>query len=104
MTILYRGIAIGRPRIDILVSPEFICGIIADYCVIETPLKKIYVRDSVLQLSGPHKKATETGEPSTTSDKPKRIDNDASLAVVQRPIKATMLANIRHQTCLCARI
>lgn len=53
------------------------------YCVIETPLKKIYVYDSVLQLSGPHKKATKTGESSTTSDKPERIDNDASLAVVQ---------------------
>lgn len=44
-----------------LATPEFICGIIADYCVIETPLKKIYVYDSVLQLSGPHEKATKTG-------------------------------------------
>lgn len=44
-----------------LAAPEFICGIIADYCVIETPLKKIYVYDSVLQLSGPHEKATKTG-------------------------------------------
>lgn len=87
MTILYREIVIGRPRINIL-SGEFVCGIIAAYCAIETPLKKIYVYDSVLQLSGPHKKTTKTGESSTTSDKPKQIHNDASLAVVDKSYHA----------------
>lgn len=59
---------------------SFVRGTIADYCATETPLKKIYVYDSVLQLSGPHKKANKMGEWSTTSDTLERMDNEASLA------------------------
>lgn len=64
-------------------------SLIADYRVTETPLKKIYAYDSVLQLSGPHEKATKTGGNHRQHQiSPKRLHDDASLAVAHRSYHA----------------